>query len=294
MPIGGPVVTHVTPRNTDVFGYASQDVLNPLEYQGNPGERAALRPRISSGKHDVVIMSYDSLRADIDILALHTPSWCYCILDEGHAIRNPKSRVTQAVKKIRAEHRLLLSGTPIQNDVVELWSLFDFLMPGFLGTEREFKTVYGVTASRSAAAKKGGGLTEQGALATGKLHKQVMPFVMRRTKDEVLKDLPPKIIQDVYVDLSPYQKKLYDAFEGSAVKTDIETVVKGGDAGASGGGGGTAHVFQALQYLRKVRVAFPKSRLTVLPKLVTVVHTSRYTRLTLSFIYTSCVRTRAS
>ena len=169
MPIGGPVVTHVTPRNTDVFGYASQDVLNPLEYQGNPGERAALRPRISSGKHDVVIMSYDSLRADIDILALHTPSWCYCILDEGHAIRNPKSRVTQAVKKIRAEHRLLLSGTPIQNDVVELWSLFDFLMPGFLGTEREFKTVYGVAASRSAAAKKGGGLTEQGALATGKL-----------------------------------------------------------------------------------------------------------------------------
>ena len=117
-------------------------------------------------------------------------SYSYCILDEGHAIRNPKARITQAVKKVRAEHRLLLSGTPIQNDVVELWSLFDFLMPGFLGTEREFKQSYGIASARSVAAKKGGGLTEQGALATGKLHKQVMPFVLRRTKDEVLKDLP--------------------------------------------------------------------------------------------------------
>ena len=252
----------------EIKQYVGLDVLNPLEYQGNPGERTALRPKITEGKHDVIITSYDSLRADADFL-LTNKSYCYCILDEGHAIRNPKSRVTQAVKKIRAEHRLLLSGTPIQNDVVELWSLFDFLMPGFLGTEREFRSVYGIAGARSAAAKKGGGLTEQGALATGKLHKQVMPFVMRRTKDEVLKDLPPKIIQDVYVDLSAYQKKLYDAFEGSSVKSDIEQVVKEqgvgeGGAGTAGeiaaagtstntpGTTGTAHVFQALQYLRKL------------------------------------------
>jgi len=77
----------------------------------------------------VVIMSYDSLRADAAVVC-EGRSWCYCILDEGHVIRNPKARVTLAVKTVRAEHRLLLSGTPIQNDVVELWSLFDFLMPG--------------------------------------------------------------------------------------------------------------------------------------------------------------------
>ena len=148
---------------------------------------------------------------------------------------------------------MLLSGTPIQNDVVELWSLFDFLMPGFLGTEREFKTSYGIAGARSAAAKKGGGLTEAGALTMGALHKQVMPFVLRRTKDEVLKDLPPKIIQDVYVDLSVNQKKLYDAFEGSSVKSEIETAVSGGGGGADGdGAGATSHVFQALQYLRKL------------------------------------------
>ena len=241
----------------EINEYVAESTLKPLEYHGSPADRAALRPRIERGDADVVIMSYDSLRSDADAL-LTNRSWCYCILDEGHAIRNPKSRVTQAVKRVRAENRLLLSGTPIQNDVVELWSLFDFLMPGFLGTEKEFRRAYGVAAARSAAAKKGGGLTEQGALATGRLHKQVMPFVMRRTKDEVLKDLPPKIIQDVYVDLSPMQKRLYDAFEGSAAKTDVEAVVKGaGGAGAGGGaeggsGGGTAHVFQALQYLRKL------------------------------------------
>ena len=241
----------------EINEYVAESTLKPLEYHGSPADRAALRPSIERGDADVVIMSYDSLRADADAL-LTNRSWCYCILDEGHAIRNPKSRVTQAVKRVRAENRLLLSGTPIQNDVVELWSLFDFLMPGFLGTEKEFRRAYGVAAARSAAAKKGGGLTEQGALATGRLHKQVMPFVMRRTKDEVLKDLPPKIIQDVYVDLSPMQKRLYDAFEGSAAKTDVEAVVKGaGGAGVGGGaeggsGGGTAHVFQALQYLRKL------------------------------------------
>lgn len=232
----------------EINQYVDEDVLRPLQYHGTPHERAAIRPLIAEGKYDVVITSYDSLRADADEL-LEGKSWCYCILDEGHAIRNPKARITQAVKRVRAEHRLLLSGTPIQNDVVELWSLFDFLMPGFLGTEREFRSTYGVAAARSVAAKKGGGLTEQGALATGRLHKQVMPFVMRRTKDEVLKDLPPKIIQDVYCDLSPYQRRLYDAFEGSSAKTDVDAAVRGGGDAASGA---TAHVFQALQYLRKL------------------------------------------
>lgn len=232
----------------EINQYVAEDVLRPLEYHGQPGDRAKLQPDAFSGKYDVIIMSYDSLRSDATAM-VDGKSYSYCILDEGHAIRNPKARITQAVKKVRAEHRLLLSGTPIQNDVVELWSLFDFLMPGFLGTEREFKQSYGIASARSVAAKKGGGLTEQGALATGKLHKQVMPFVLRRTKDEVLKDLPPKIIQDIYVDLTPHQKHLYDAFEGSSANAEITNVISGGGESASGA---ATHVFQALQYLRKL------------------------------------------
>ena len=228
------------------------NLLSVCEYQGSPQEREKLQNDART-KFDVVVASYDSVRADAEKF-FHVVDWCYCVLDEGHAIRNPKSRVCVAVKQVKAEHRLLLSGTPIQNDVVELWSLFDFLMPGFLGTEREFKENYGIAAARSKAAKKGGGLTEQGALTVGRLHKQVMPFVLRRTKDQVLKDLPPKIIQDVFVDLTAAQRRLYDTFETSGAKEDVSKALSSGGGGAdnSGGNGGSVHVFQALQYLRKL------------------------------------------
>ena len=86
------------------------------------------------------------------------------MLDEGHAIRNPRAKTTLAVKRLKGAFRLLLSGTPIQNSVAELWSMFDFLMPGFLGTERQFRSRYG-----------GGGRRDTGeldALAVGALHKQ--------------------------------------------------------------------------------------------------------------------------
>ncbi|KAL4373347.1 hypothetical protein HN51_007266 [Arachis hypogaea] len=79
-------------------------------------------------------------RADIDYLGQLL--WNYCILDEGHIIKNAKSKVTLAVKQLKAQHHLILSGTPIQNNIMDLWSLFDFLMPGFLGTERQVKSYF--------------------------------------------------------------------------------------------------------------------------------------------------------
>ncbi|KAL1290091.1 hypothetical protein AAHE18_20G104800 [Arachis hypogaea] len=83
-------------------------------------------------KHNVIITSYDVVRKDIDYLGQLL--WNYCILDERHIIKNAKSKVTLAVKQLKAQHHLILSGTPIQNNIMDLWSLFDFLMPGFLGT----------------------------------------------------------------------------------------------------------------------------------------------------------------
>jgi len=256
---GLPIMPHLIICPPTLVGHWAHEIsmytedpnlLSVCEYQGSPAERQALQNDART-KYDVVVASYDSVRADAQSF-FHAVDWCYCVLDEGHAIRNPKSRVCLAVKQVKAEHRLLLSGTPIQNDVVELWSLFDFLMPGFLGTEREFKENYGIAAARSKAAKKGGGLTEQGALTVGRLHKQVMPFVLRRTKDQVLKDLPPKIIQDVFVDLTAAQRRLYDNFETSGAKEDVSKALVSGSSGAGGGDGAPVHVFQALQYLRKL------------------------------------------
>jgi TATA-binding protein-associated factor len=122
------------------------DNLKPIMYTGGPAERKKLRASIP--KHDVVIMSYDVVRNDIeDLEKIH---WNYCILDEGHIIKNGRTKITKAVKMVRANHRVILSGTPIQNNVLELWSLFDFLMPGFLGTEKQFNERFGkpIIASR--------------------------------------------------------------------------------------------------------------------------------------------------
>jgi TATA-binding protein-associated factor len=213
---------------------------------------------------DVVITSYEVVRNDI--ANLENINWLYCILDEGHVIKNAKTKLTKAVKCIRAQHRLILSGTPIQNNVLELWSLFDFLMPGFLGTEYSFNERFGkpILSNRDGKAKNG----ETGerlsflvrlvsllmqfhtaALALEALHKQVLPFLLRRLKEDVLNDLPPKIIQDYYCELSEMQKYLYDDFSKSQAHTAAEDVVT---STAPGKGGGQQHIFQSLQYLRKL------------------------------------------
>ncbi|SGY46516.1 BQ5605_C001g00442 [Microbotryum silenes-dioicae] len=198
------------------------------------------------GSYDVVITSYEVTRNEIETLSKQ--DWHYCILDEGHIIKNGKTKLTRSVKMLRAIHRLILSGTPIQNNVLELWSLFDFLMPGFLGSEKSFNDRFGKPIAASRDAKSSSKEQEQGALALEALHKQVLPFLLRRLKEDVLDDLPPKIIQDYYVELSQLQKDLYDDFS----KSQGQQLVDGGDDSGSGEGGEPQHVFQALQYLRKL------------------------------------------
>ncbi|EWC44054.1 hypothetical protein DRE_01406 [Drechslerella stenobrocha 248] len=215
--------------------------LTSLVYVGNPSERQELRHLL--GTTDIVITSYDICRNDLEHVMKH--DWNYCVLDEGHIIKNSKAKLSQAVKKIRANHRLILSGTPIQNNVLELWSLFDFLMPGFLGTEKVFMDRFAKPIANSRNSKSSSKEQEAGALAIEALHKQVLPFVLRRLKEEVLDDLPPKIIQNYYCDLSELQKQLYQEFSKK----------QGKSLPASGSGSGKEakqHIFQALQYMRKL------------------------------------------
>ncbi|XP_032409207.1 TATA-binding protein-associated factor 172 [Xiphophorus hellerii] len=234
----------------EVAKFCSKEFLNPLHYTGPPTERMRLQHQVK--KHNLVVASYDVVRNDIDFF--RNIKFNYCILDEGHVIKNGKTKLSKAIKQLAANFRVILSGTPIQNNVLELWSLFDFLMPGFLGTERQFAARYGKPILASRDAKSSSREQEAGVLAMEALHRQVLPFLLRRMKEDVLQDLPPKIIQDYYCTLSPLQVQLYEDFAKSRAKASVEDSISAasGEEEEKPKLKATGHVFQALQYLRKL------------------------------------------
>ncbi|XP_044880863.1 TATA-binding protein-associated factor 172 isoform X3 [Mauremys mutica] len=235
----------------EVSKFCSKEYLNPLHYTGPPTERARLQHQVK--RHNLIVASYDVVRNDIDFF--RNIKFNYCILDEGHVIKNGKTKLSKAVKQLTANYRIILSGTPIQNNVLELWSLFDFLMPGFLGTERQFAARYGKPILASRDARSSSREQEAGVLAMEALHRQVLPFLLRRMKEDVLQDLPPKIIQDYYCTLSSLQVQLYEDFAKSRAKCDVDETVSSASLSEETERPklkATGHVFQALQYLRKL------------------------------------------
>lgn len=202
----------------EVEKFLSKKYLNPLQYNGNPTEREKLRKKFK--KHNLIVASYDIIRKDINFFG--AIKWNYVILDEGHIIKNGKTRTSIAIKNLVSNHRLILSGTPIQNNVLELWSLFDFLMPGFLGTAKQFTARYSKPILASRDPKCSTKEQEAGALAMEALHRQVLPFLLRRMKEDVLDDLPPKITQDYYCELSSLQEQLYDDFSKSQAHQTLQ------------------------------------------------------------------------
>ncbi|KAL7626668.1 TATA-binding protein-associated factor mot1 [Parahypoxylon ruwenzoriense] len=215
--------------------------LSVTAFVGPPIERRAKAAQFATT--DVVITSYEVCRNDTEYL--EKQSWNYIVLDEGHLIKNPKAKITLAVKRLASNHRLILTGTPIQNNVLELWSLFDFLMPGFLGAEKVFLDRFAKPIAASRFSKASSKEQEAGALAIEALHKQVLPFLLRRLKEEVLDDLPPKILQNYYCDLSDLQRKLFDDFTKRQGKKLTEEAGRDDKEAKQ-------HIFQALQYMRKL------------------------------------------
>ncbi|MCX6584596.1 MAG: DEAD/DEAH box helicase [Candidatus Aminicenantes bacterium] len=146
--------------------------------------------------HDLVITSYATLRNDVEIFSKFP--FDYIVLDESQNIKNLSSQVTKAVKLLKGEHRLALSGTPIENTTMELWSLFDFLMPGFLGTPDWFRTEWALRVEKYKDEQK-----------TELLKNMIYPFILRRKKEEVEKDLPEKTEMVEKLSMEEEQLKLY-------------------------------------------------------------------------------------
>ncbi len=145
--------------------------------------------------YDVVLTTYGTVRRDI--LTLKDYRFDYAILDESQAVKNAATDASKAVRLIAADHRLAMTGTPVENHLGELWSLFDFLNPGMLGSSKVFQ-------SASAA------MRDASSEARVMLARALRPFLLRRTKQQVARDLPDKIENTAYCELEGEQKRLYD------------------------------------------------------------------------------------
>ena len=146
----------------------------------------------------IYIISYDLLKRNL--ARLNDKTFFYVILDEAQYIKNAGAAAAKSVKTLKAAHRFALTGTPIENRLSEMWSIFDFLMPGFLYGRKEFEKKWEVPITKS-----------HDADASTQLRKMTSPFILRRKKEEVLKDLPAKLEEVRYVQIEGEQQKLYDA-----------------------------------------------------------------------------------
>jgi superfamily II DNA or RNA helicase len=155
-------------------------------------------------KQDIVVTSYALIYRDLDYWKRLTLS--FIILDEAHHIKNRRTKVASAIRQLEAQHRLCLTGTPMENHLGEMWSIFDFLMPKFLGTEKEFRENYKKPIEKDN--------NEDRATA---LSQRVAPFLLRRTKSQVASDLPPKteIIKTI-----PFNEAQHDLYESIRLSMD--------------------------------------------------------------------------
>ncbi|MFI3201538.1 MAG: SNF2 helicase associated domain-containing protein [Eubacteriales bacterium] len=164
---------------------------------GMRGERESILQ--DSSQYEVLITSYELLRRDIELY--EEKEFFYEILDEAQYIKNHTTQISKAVKTIRSKYRLALTGTPVENRLSELWSIFDFIMPGFLYTYDKFRKGMETHIVKSKDEE-----------VMDRLKKMVNPFIMRRLKKDVLKDLPDKIEETTFAKLEKKQMEVYSAY----------------------------------------------------------------------------------
>ncbi len=166
---------------------------------------------------DIVLTTYAVLR--VDAASFQKREFHYVVLDEAQAIKNPKSLIAQVVRGLSARHRLCMTGTPLENHLGELWAQFDFLMPGFLGDARQFHRLYRNPIERH------GDIVRQAGLA-----RRIKPFLMRRTKNEVAKELPPKTEMIRKACLKGPQRDLYESIRLAMYKRVRKAIAEKGAA----------------------------------------------------------------
>ena len=193
---------------------------------GNGQTREKLISQIKPGQ--TVITSYDYLKRDLELykkMAFH-----FVIIDEAQAIKNHQTKNAEAVKELKSVSRFAITGTPIENSLADLWSIFDFCLPGYLKSYESFRSEYEVEIVRN-----------HNSDALAKLNHQIAPFILRRTKAEVLRELPEKTEQVIYAPMSEEQEKIYNA-----------TLMKARDRILQTGVENKMYIFSMLTRLRQI------------------------------------------
>ncbi len=165
--------------------------LKKLIIKGNINERKKLISHVN--RYDVIITSYSLIRNDIEQYEIF--DFEVIVLDEANHIKNPNTKISTSVKKLNSSYKYVLTGTPVENNLKELWSIFSFVSPQLLGKFKPFKDYFVDEFNEDKAIE---------------LKQKIGPFILRRNKSEVLTELPPKIIQTSYCDMTSLQQNLYD------------------------------------------------------------------------------------
>ena len=181
--------------------------------------------------YDIILTTYGTLRNDVDVMK--NTQFFYLILDESQYIKNPGSKTYKAVLKMQAKHRLVLTGTPIENSLSDLWSQMNFLNPGLLGNLAFFKRTFITPIEKHSSAEQ-----------QEKLQLMIRPFILRRKKTEVARDLPPLMEQVLFCDMTREQQKKYEHEKSVIRNTILESIEKEGMEKSS---------FVILQGLTKLR-----------------------------------------
>ena len=212
--------------------------LNVVAHTGTASARARLIEKV--GPFDVIVTTYGLLQNDAG--ALSALDWHSAVLDEAQAIKNPATKRARAARALKAGFRLVTTGTPIQNNLMDLYSLFGFVNPGMLGSTEHYRRRFALPIERDAD-----------AAARARLRRLIAPFVLRRLKTEVLDDLPPRTEVTLHVEMSPAEAALYEALRRRAVE-DLEALIAEGPAAGEGR-------LELLAHLTRLRLACCNPRL---------------------------------
>uniref|UniRef100_A0A8C2DIM9 SWI/SNF related, matrix associated, actin dependent regulator of chromatin, subfamily a, member 2 n=1 Tax=Cyprinus carpio TaxID=7962 RepID=A0A8C2DIM9_CYPCA len=214
-----------------------------IAYKGTPSMRRSLVPHLRSGKFNVLITTYEYIIKDKQILA--KIRWKYMIVDEGHRMKNHHCKLTQVLNThYVAPRRLLLTGTPLQNKLPELWALLNFLLPTIFKScstfEQWFNAPFAMTGERVDLNE------EETILIIRRLHKVLRPFLLRRLKKEVESQLPEKVEYVIKCDMSAIQKVLYRHMQGKGI------LLTDGSEKDKKGKGGAKTLMNTIMQLKKI------------------------------------------